>query len=352
MSDWQRDSLAEVIDRIRGDFNTRIPEADALLRRSMLDIHSVVLGGALHGEYGAIESISRRILPIDGHEKTVLDWAAMLRIPRLQPEFATGRVEFTGDDGEILPADRLWRGPNGLSYQLDADVTISGGTGTGMVTAATAGVDGDLAAGTQLQLVTPANGIDSSAVVGSAGITGGADLESIPALLERVLLRMAETPRGGNGPDYVRWARDAHPLVTRVFPKAHEKGKGTVVVRFLVDDADRIPDPAVVDAVRDYIEAESPLDKRNLFVEAPTPVPRDVTFDAIEPDTVAVRDAIEAELEDLFNRYPVPGKVVPTSKIDEAASLAAGEESHSLTTVAPTLGPGEIETLGNITWPS
>lgn len=352
MSEFERDSLTEVIDRIRADFNSRIEDGDALLRRSMLDVHAVVFGGALHGEYGAIQALSNRILPIHGDEQTVLDWANMLTLPRLQPQYATGLVELTGSDGEVLPADRLLRAPSGEVYQLDADVVISGTTGSGTVTAAETGVVGNLVAGTTLNLVTPANGIDSTAVVGGAGITGGADIETIPALLERVLLRVAQTPRGGAFHDYERWARDAHPLVTRVFPVAHEYGKGTVVVRFLVDDPDRIPDSAVVDAVRDYIAAESPLDMRNLFVEAPNPVPRAIHFDAIEPNTQAVRDAIEAELEDLFSRYPVPGQLVPTSKIDEAASLAEGEQSHSLTTTPPSLAAGDVEVLGAVTWPS
>ena len=91
---------------------------------------------------------------------------------------------------------------------------------------------------------------------------------------------------------------------------------------------------------------------------------RSIDFDiAIKPNTQAVRDAVTAELEDLFLReaevagsYKQVGEQndgrIPLSKINEAISAAQGEEDHVLNSPSAEIDPltGDLLTVGTITF--
>ena len=59
--------------------------------------------------------------------------------------------------------------------------------------------------------------------------------------------------------------------------------------------------------------------------------PLDVTVRLrISPDTEALRDAVRAEIEDVFSREGAPDSVLYRSHISEAVSLTPGEQDHEL----------------------
>jgi uncharacterized phage protein gp47/JayE len=71
--------------------------------------------------------------------------------------------------------------------------------------------------------------------VASAGITGGADIEPIDELLDRLLFRKRNPPVGGAVHDYVLWAREL-PGVSRAWAFDVWHGSGTVGLAWVYDD--------------------------------------------------------------------------------------------------------------------
>jgi uncharacterized phage protein gp47/JayE len=129
-------------------------------------------------------------------------------------------------------------------------------------------------------------------------------------------------------------------------------GPGSVTVRFMRDnDVDPIPSVGEVATVQEYIDARRPVTVKECVVVAPIEVPQNFTI-SISPNSLAVRQAIEAELTDLLRREAVPGGTLLRSHMTEAISLAAGETDHVLgfPLANVTTTTGQILTMGVITW--
>ncbi|HUD30156.1 MAG TPA: baseplate J/gp47 family protein, partial [Novosphingobium sp.] len=233
-----------------------------------------------------------------------------------------------------------------------AEVAIAGGTATVTVTASAAGADGNCSAGTTLTLVSPLEGVAGSAVVAAGSISGGADDETEDSLLARLEQRVQNPPEGGADHDYERWAREM-PGVTRVWVYRAWLGAGTVGVTFVYDDReDIIPTVQDVADMLAYItDASRAPATADVIVFAPIPDPIDPDID-LNPDTATVRAAVVAELKDFLRRDAKPGGTLHLSRIDEAISIAAGEDHHTLNSPAAAIvaAPGHMPVLGNPTW--
>lgn len=347
----QRPTLREIIERIEQDIVGRIlpgtPPRMALAR-----ILARGEAGLAHGLYGYMDTKEKNFLPDSGDEASVLRWATLLGITRLAPVVAVGTVQATGTNDAVIPAGRELKSSSQLTYIVDADVTIAAGVASVAITAAEAGSVGNLATGEKLTFTQPVSGVLASVTVESPGLAAGSDIETIEALRVRVLDRMKAPPRGGAESDYVAWAKEAHPEVTRAWAVGQELSDNSVTIRLVTDDAPGglIPSGPVLAAVEAYIEARRPM-TAEIYVAAPTPVELDLSI-AISPNTQAVKDAITAELEDLLKREAEPEGTILISRINEAISNAAGESDHDLT--VPTANvehdTGEIAVLGEITW--
>lgn len=348
---FDRPTITELRDRIFADFESHLPGTDPRLRRSREGAFAKALTGASHEMYGALDWYYRQAM-VDTAETAELErHAAIWNITRLAASTAAGSVDVTGTDGTDLPAGTELQTGDGVSYTTDSLVTIAGGTATVEVTAVEAGAAGNQLAGVTLSFISPVVGIDSQGTVAAGGIGGGADVESDESLRERVLDRLQQPPQGGSESDYIQWARSVAG-VTRVFIEPGGLGAGTVVVRFMMDDAysDGVPQQADVDAVAAVIDPLRPV-TASVTVYAPVPQPVDLEIQ-LTPDTTTVRTAVTAELQDLLRRIAAPGATIPISKIREAISIAAGEEDHNLVTPVAdvTTLAGEIAVLGTITW--
>jgi uncharacterized phage protein gp47/JayE len=139
--------------------------------------------------------------------------------------------------------------------------------------------------------------------------------------------------------------------VTRAWCYPLENGEGTVVVRFVRDDdAELIPSAAEVAVVQTYIDEVRPVTAK-LTVAAPVAAPLAFTI-AVTPDTTAVREAVQAELQDLLLRVAEPGATVLKSQIEVAIGTADGVTNFTLTTPSAdaTHSAGQMATMGAITW--
>lgn len=351
---FNRASLPELRERIRADIRSRLPESRPEQRRSLLGVLADVEAGGMHALYGFLERLSREATPYTAQE-LLEDWARTWGVTRRRAEAATGIVRAEGENGTTIPEGTRLESADGETYEVTSAATVEDGEAVLEVEAVEAGEAGNLQADEALQFISAVAGVDGEAVVGEDGLTGGAGQESLSRLRERLLERIQNPPHGGALADYERWARDAHPDVTRVWPVANEVETGTVTVRLMTDGAtsDGVPDAAVVDAVQDYIDGECPvhLSQGAVFVVAPDPVPLDLQV-ALDPDTEGARARVQQAVEDFIERESEPGGTIRREQLSGVIYVAAGESRHTLVVPASDVehGTNEIAVPGSITW--
>ena len=341
---FSRPSLSTLRSRIAADVSGRLLDGSPLRSRSVLSVLVYVWAGACHLMYGALQWYFSQFW-IKTAEKEYLERkASTWGITRKAGARAVGQVTFSGSG--IVPAGSVLRNGSGLLFTVDADVSVPG---TGMVTASETGSASNLERGETLTLVQAVAGVSGSAVVFS--MTGGVDAETDDELRNRVLTALRNPPMGGSAADYVTWALEV-PGVTRAWCYPLYLGLGTVGLSFVCDGQDDspLPDEEMVRRVQEYIEERKPV-TADVMVFAPRAVPVDIRL-RIVPDTSAVREAVKAELHDLFTREAEPGITLLKSHIDEAVSITSGEEDHLLLEPAVNIVPasGELPVLRNVTF--
>ena len=347
---FNRPTLAEIIGRIVADIESRLPGADARLRRNVLNVLGRSLAGASHGLHGHLDWAVEQLLPDSAESEYLERWGSIWGISRKPAIASKGDVTFTGTDGALIPAGTLLQRSDGAEYTTDADGIIAGGSATVAATASAAGAAGDTAAGSVLDLVNPIAGVNTQATVAAGDLGGGADVEGDDSLRVRLLARIQQPPHGGAEWDYEAWALEVSG-VTRAWVYPQYLGVGTVGIIIVDDDSDPIvPDAAKVQEVQAYIDERRPVTAQALVL-APVAVALDLTI-ALTPNTAAVQAAVMAELEDFFRRVAIPGGTIYLSRLREAISAAEGETSHELTAPVADVAhaAGEIAVLGAVTW--
>lgn len=348
------DTPQQILERLQAEFDLAMPGSDARLRHSPESVISKAVTLAALELHGHIAYLLRQILP-DTAEAEFLEFrhGALWGILRRAAAAASGQVQFTGTNGVTIPSGTVLVRADNAEFELVADATISGGVALASVLAALPGVNGNTAAASSLTLSSPIAGVNNAAVVQAGGLTGGVELEADNSLRQRIVERIQNPPHGGNAADYVAWAKEV-PGVTRVWVYPNQMGAGTVLLIFVMDDKPGtiIPSAGEVADVQDHIDAVRPV-TADLLVTAPTPVTINMTIN-LSPNTLAIREAVTAEIADLFQRESAPGGVLYKSRINEAISVAAGEFDHALVTPSANIirAFGEVSVLGTITFGS
>ena len=348
---FSRPTLQALVDRVRSDVLSRLA-TDDVLRRADAEVYARVMGGVAHGLYGFVEWLSQQLFYDTAEAEYLERWTSVWGVSRKAAAQATGSVTFTVQAGAVVPSGTLLQALDGVQYQTTSDASGVVPSYTAPVIAVLAAAAGNRAAGQQLALVSPVAGVQSAALAGL--LSGGADVETDDALRARLLTRIQTPPQGGAADDYVGWALEVAG-VTRAWVYPQELGLGTVTVRFVRDNdgtgAAIIPDTSEVAAVQAYINARRPVTAAT-YVLAPTAVPLNFTISGLVPSTIDVRNAVQAELQDLLTREAEPGGTLLLSHIRAAISAAAGEQDFIL--VSPSANvvntTGNMTTMGSITW--
>lgn len=352
---FKRPTLSEINQRLIAKVNAELEGADANLRYSPENVLAALVAMASHEMHGYVSYVSRQIL-VDTAESEYLErHAAIWGIYRKAATKASGDVQFTGTNGAVVPAGMIVKRQDDIEYTVDADIVIVGANGSGSITAIEVGASANAVIGTSIGLVNPISGIESEGAVvddgSGSGLTGGTDIETDNSLRTRTLSRIQQPPHGGAAFDYIDWATSVAG-VTRAWVYPNQYGLGTVGVAFVMDNKEGsiIPSAGEVSTVQDYIEERRPV-TAEVSVFAPTLTAIDFEIH-INPNSVAVQEAIKAELNDLFMRESEPGKTILISHIREAISTATGEYDHVLVSpVADVAMPfGEMAELGTVTW--
>ena len=357
---FDRPSLSTIEADLQADIRGGLKGTNPQLRRSYLRAIARGVSGAVHELYGYLDWISRQRFTADANREELIAQAAEYGITPIAATRATGMLTVTGNNGTVVPAATVWRSTAQVEYRSTAEATIVAGTAAVSIEALLAGAAGNAATGQAMSLTSPIAGIVSAAT-SSTVLGGGADVETIVSLRDRLNLRKQSPPRGGATGDYIAWATEAHQDVRRehVYERDRARGLGTVDVYFMTygATANGVPDAATVTAVSNYINGGGGFVRvapvtADVDVIAPTAVDLDIEINNVAPDTQAIRDAIEAEIADLIQREAEPGGTILVSQIREAISTSQGETDHSLTTPVADVAvqDAEISVIGTVTF--
>ena len=329
-----QEALAQAVQA--SDPKTVLP-SDLELARSNIKALAFVQGVGLHGAYRYMRDfLARQAIPGTSSGKFLTEWLRTYKMDRKEAAAAAGQAPGTGVNGTVLAEGTLIQSPFGQILRTTADATVVGGVLTVQLIAVQVGAAGNIAAGTELTLVSSVDGIDPTFIC--SGMSGGADVESDPEALYRLIQRLSRVPRGGSPGDYAGWAL-ALAGITRAWGVRNPAGPTSAGVIIMADNNAPygLPTGGQQDQVYDYITDPRRGPPDELFVIIPTAQVVDVTL-RLTPDTAANRTDAVAALKDLFFRESVPGGELPHSHLTEAISSIAGEYSHEF--VAPALTQG------------
>lgn len=350
---FKRPSLPELLDRNATDIETVLPPGDAHLRRHKLAMLVKVNAGAAHGMHGHLAWLADQILPDRAEWEMLIRWGSLRDVIPLPAYGASGDVLVTGQPGALVRSGEALTRADGWEYLTSQTVNLDAqGKAVVPVVSTLAGYDGNAVQNVILRFARSIPGVAPQATVMVTG--GGADAEKIASYRERVIFRWRNPPQQGALHDYVAWAREANPAVTRAWAYRNEMGANTITVRFVTDQAPTgpIPDNVLIGLVYAHIRAKMPATPE-LYVVAPLSRAVDVHL-SILPDTPEIRAAATLEIRDWFVSDPdlEPAGTVYRSRLSEAVSKTPGERAHSL--LSPLwdvpMSIGELPLLGNLTW--
>ncbi|KIP13337.1 baseplate J-like family protein [Burkholderia sp. MSHR3999] len=316
---------ASLIERMRQGFRAKLPNSDAWIFPNNLWIAATVVGGMLWELYAQAVKILKQAMPDTATGVWLQRWANLFRVYIKMPQPATGPVAVTGTASTLIPAGTLFSRSDGTQYATQADVVLDAtGIGVVTVTATTTGASTNALASEPLSLMSSVSGLDSEALVGTAGLGGGADIETDDDLRARLLARMARRNRYGTLQDYVDWALEV-PGVTRAWAFAY----GNVIkVYFMMDYAYPttygIPQQTDVLIVQAYLTnpCRKPIGAVPV-ASLPAGVPLGITIRCPTPFNATIQSAVESDLDSYLIRTASPGRGYTAQDLQRVIDAAA-----------------------------
>jgi uncharacterized phage protein gp47/JayE len=322
-------------------FNARLGGGLSLLRWAFSSILSAVLAQSVNDLYAWLETLVIQVTPA-GAKRLVLDaWAGVFGLKRKSAAYARGTLVVTADSGTTIAAGTEFKNNAGQRFRVLEDATADANDEALVsVRAVSAGPDSNTAANEDMALTGAIAGYQSA--TSGDGLSGGTHLESDDDLRARLLFRIQNPPRGGADHDYVQWAT-SRGGVTRAWTLPVIYGAGTVGVAIINDDNPGLdPGQAVVDDVQQYIGIyPNQPGVAPVTADVRVFVPAQKAFNfriALGPNTPAVQNAVNAELNDVFRRNIKPGASIPRSHFNEAISLAEAEHDHQILEITDANG--------------
>ncbi len=363
---FSRPLITRLISRARGDIESVLQNGAVFIRRSFENASAKAQAGLAHSLHGHLFYISEQIIIDTADDEFLVRWANIFlgedsRKDAIRSEFTTLATAPAAGAGKTIPIGTRFTRPDGELFETEEEFTIpliASFEVSVTVFAVTAGQNGNTIPGSILTFESPIADINAETTVEGAGsdpIGGGADIESIDALRTRLLEFIQTPPKGGALTDYETWAKATPDVsVTRAFELPLQLGPGTVLLLFVQDtfDADGnfidtiFPGAGDVTDVDDYVEAQKPI-TAILTTQAPIETTLDPDIQLL-PNTPEVQAEVDRQLQDLLLRESTPNTTLALSKINEAISIAVGEEDHVLVSpvVDVDIAATELLTLG------
>ncbi|UXZ62694.1 baseplate J/gp47 family protein [Burkholderia multivorans] len=235
---YSRPTLTDLKKQIWTDITTSLGLVVSLLQRAVVRILGSALAGLVYGLYGYLDWIARQAVPWTAVDEHLAAWGALKGVYLKAAQPTTMRVQFQGAPNTPIPADiGVSRQADGFAYTVTVGATSnSSGIAVVTVAAVTAGSAGNCDNGTAMVLSSAVAGIQSNGMVVET-IQQGTDVESQSEFQGRVMQAFQNPAHGGDQQDYVEWA-EAIAGVTRAWCMPNGFGAGTVVLYFMMDDAE------------------------------------------------------------------------------------------------------------------
>lgn len=337
------------------DLRTRIAADLAAMPAVLRDPLAITWARACHSQHGHLDWVDRQCSPLTCELERLYDWSALYGVDRLMATASIGYVMATGDAGTMVLANTQLRGYNGLDYTVLSAVALAGAETPVSVRCNSPGAAGNLLASQKLTLIDPVPGCASTLTVGPAGLTGGAEDEDVDDWRIRVADEWRTTTtrgaRSGKDDDYRFWAKSAHPSVTTALIQRHVLGMGTVLVRPICNGlADRLPTPAVLDAVAAYLLDIAPATSDWRVV---APIKRDVvvSIDLLPGyDTAENRAAISSAVAATVLAEQSEGSMLAMAEIDAAVATVTSQYTRISPVADLSVVGGEVLVLSPIVW--
>ncbi|MEG3347604.1 baseplate J/gp47 family protein [Novacetimonas sp. GS1] len=346
-----------------------IPGVTAVLRFSVLYVLSMVLAGLTWLQYGYIDWVSLQSVPWTATDEFLAGWGTLKGVYRKGASAASGTATFPATGTAVIPAGTELILLGGATATASADSVTSGGVTTVSWTASTTGAGGNVAVGTTVTLSSPVAGIQTSGTV--AAITqSGADVEDEDDYRTRVIDAYQAQGQDGKRQDYVDWA-EAVSGVTRAWCLPNGMGDGTVIVFFMMDEANAATGgfPVGTDGcatgenryttatgdqltVANAILPDQPVTAL-VIASAPVAQPTDFAItDLGTGNTTANQAAITTALADMFRRLSSPGGTISPNNWEEALSALDLDTFEVASPTGPVTGAtaSAMPTLGAITF--
>jgi len=356
---FSRPTLREIVERVDGDIKGVLGLGN-LLRRSFLGALSRAVSGVAHTLFGFIVFAVDQVFPDTMDDEFLLRFGNIFRVDRNDATFAQLNVTFTGTTGGTVVVDTIFQRDDGVTYTLNDEVVVpAGGTEVGVVTAEVAGANGNITTfPATISFQAALAGVETDVTVDSA-LVEAEDEETIEAYRTRVIQRIQQPPAGGTPQDFISFVLSV-PGITRAWVLPGNRGEGTVDTTGVEDGnspASIIPSPAKVAEIQSTVDDEKPVTADHISF-APIELEMNPSI-LLKPNTTAVQTAVTTELNDMLlreaqvrNGFKEVGSnfdgIVTVSKINEAISLADGEEDHVLLSPTADVQPsnGGLVTLG------
>ena len=326
--------LAQLITQTQQDISQRLPGSQPGVNETTLNAIAYAQAGLSAQEHEHLAWISRQIIPTEADEAELLKHCAFWGVIRKPASRADGPVQLMLTTDAGITEGVLLQRSDGVVYRITGSATGKAGTLNVNVEAESAGRAGNTPTGTRLSFITPQAGINQTATVTGTGLTGGADVETVPELLSRLVFRVQNPPSGGTPYDFERWARDNNP---DIFP-----GEGDV--KRVADYIRSHDDPATGQPVG------QPLGPTiSVFKLTNKPVVFEIR---IVPKTPENQAAVKQALTDLLYNESRPGGLVLPSSFWRAVAGVKGLEDFEVRSPLKSVMAGDTEllTVGEITW--
>lgn len=222
---------------------------------------------------------------------------------------ATGKVQFSGVEGTVIPIGSLVSTSTGLLYETTEEKSIVSGIAEAAVKAQEIGSKYNVIEGTVNQIPIAIIGV--SGCTNNTEMIGGTDKETDEDLLIRTLLKIQNPATSGNPMHYKLWALEVAGVGdAKVFPLWN--GNGTVKVIPITSEK-RSPNEDILEAVRANIEEQRPIGPV-VTIEAPTEVMINVEA-IVSVDPTFSKENIKAAYELEFKNY-IKSSVFKLSNVD------------------------------------
>lgn len=358
MLDNLPESAQELIARSQADVQSELPNTNPRAKNHWLLAIITAHANRMFDFIALLRIAFRQTFVSTATGDNILLHASERGLSLLAATQARGNVVITGVVGSSVPQGAILAGAGTSSYIAEQTVFIDG-TGQALlpVSAVNFGQIGNLNANAQIRFQTPIVGIDDVATVDLNTIGGGSDAETLEDLRARNL-DLQRNPIAMFNNAAIRRQAFLVAGVTRVFIQPITPAVGQVTVFFVRDnDASPIPSGVEVQAVKDSILKILPshTDPNDVFVFAPTPAIVNFNFTNITPDTPAMREAIENNLQQFFDERTDVGINIDEdnyrSTIFNTLDVS-GERLQTFSLSSPSddilVDQGEIPTLGTV----